>query len=133
MAKEQAQSTDNFEKISRERFDGFFQYEEGNQITGRLVDESIKQKNDRFNDGAKRDKGYFIIEVTVPDVTAVKSDKDDDSRMAKAGEKIAVPYCEATKCMRGLCGQKPIMRVTYNKFHKSRDSKFHDMTIEKAR
>lgn len=107
------------------RFDGFFLYENGNQIEGEVQHTVITGQD---NNG--KDKGFVAIKIVKP---CWASEKDKDTKQerkwtAEAGSLIAVSLTSATRVLIGTEGK--MVRCTFNKFTQTQKGRYQDWTVE---
>lgn len=113
----------SFREISTQRYKGFFDYSEGNVITGHVVEENITGKND-----SGKDMGYIAIKLT----ESCAAKLDDVSFTAEPGEVIALTITDATRVIIGL-KQGTAVRATFEGFKKNKrnpQKNYHAWKVE---
>jgi hypothetical protein len=107
-------------QLSRRRFDGFFAYEPGNKITGKIDAEIVTGENDQH-----KEKGFIAVLVDSP--CKIKVDQADV--VAELGQLIAISITNATRVLLGLPYGSRI-EATFKGFSAAKGGhQFHDWEI----
>lgn len=106
-------------ETNQNRFEGFFEYEEGNVIEGDVVNCVITGKTDNG-----KEKGLVGIRLCNP----CRATLDDKEFVASPGQLIALSITAATRILIGTEGKR--VRCTFNEFKKTQKGTYHDWTIE---
>lgn len=112
-----------FREITQKRYAGFFNYEEGNVITGTIEEENITGQNESGSE-----TGYIAVKLSEP----CSAKLEDAEFAASPGQVIAISITNATRVLLGL---KPntIVRATFLGFKTNKRNatkKYHSWKIE---
>ena len=112
-----------FKELTAKRYQGFFDYVEGNVIEGTIEDENITGKTE-----SGEETGYIAVKLTEP----CNAKLDDNAFVGHVGDIIAISITNATRVLLGM-KQGVLVRATFLGFKTNKRNptkKYHSWRVE---